>query len=133
MKPNDHVILPEIISKEPLSPAIRQGDNQWADIVRWSQYAMLEAEELGINSKNVDSVKANDQRPEVKRLLGVDETHLGKMLGLSDDWAYQIIKHIGNYGEVFARNLGEESPLKIDRGLNKLWSKGGLQYSMPMR
>lgn len=131
--PKAHIILPEIISKEPLGPVVRQGDDHWADIVRWAHYAMLEAEELGISSKNVDDARKSDKRPEAMRLLGSDNSNTGKMLQLGNDWAYQIIKLVGNYGEVFSRNLGEESQLKIDRGYNKLWNQGGLQYSMPLR
>jgi general L-amino acid transport system substrate-binding protein len=128
-KPDDHVILPEVISKEPLGPVVRHGDNQWGDIVRRSLFAMLEAEELGVDSKNYESMKTS-QNPEVKRLLGM-EAGSGKDLGLKDDWALQIIKQVGNYAESFQRNL--EGPLKIARGQNALWNKGGLQYPMPVR
>jgi general L-amino acid transport system substrate-binding protein len=131
--PTDHLILPEIISKEPLGPAVRQGDDQWSDIIRWTLYAMLQAEELGITFQNVEAAKKSDTRPEVVRLLGSDTSQMGKMLGLSDDWAYRVIKHVGNYGEIFDRNLGDSSPLKIARGYNKLWNQGGLQYAMPIR
>jgi len=129
--PDDNVILPEIISKEPLAPAVRQGDDKWFNIVRWSGYAMVQAEELGVTSKNADEMlKSNN--PEIKRLLGV-EGDFGKSLGLSNDWAYQIIKKVGNYGERFDADLGDGSPLKIKRGLNQLWTNGGLQYSPPIR
>lgn len=128
---DEHMVLPEIISKEPLGPSVRHGDNQWGDIVRWTHYAMLNAEELGVTSKNVDEMK-NSTNPEIKRLLGT-EGAFGEALGLTNDWAYRIIKLVGNYGEVFERNVGESSPLKIKRGLNQLWSKGGLQYAPPIR
>lgn len=130
-KPEDHVILPEIISKEPLGPAVRHGDNRWGDIVRWTLYAMIEAEELKISSATVDQQKANTN-PAVRRLLGL-EGDLGKNLGLKPDWALQVIKQVGSYQEVFERNLGANTPLKIARGQNALWRDGGLQYSMPFR
>ncbi len=129
--PDDNVILPEVISKEPLAPAVRQGDDQWFDVVRWSVYAMINAEELGVTSKNVDDMKKSDN-PNIRRLLGI-EADQGKSLGLSNDWAYNIIKQLGNYGDMFDRNVGEGSPLKIKRGLNALWNKGGLQYAPPIR
>jgi general L-amino acid transport system substrate-binding protein len=130
--PDDHMVLPEVISKEPLGPAVRHGDNQWGDVVRWTLYAMLEAEELGVNSQNVDDEKANSTNPNVMRLLGV-EGDMGQGLGLPADFGYQVIKQVGNYGEVFERNIGMGSPLKIERGLNALWTDGGLQYAMPVR
>ncbi len=130
--PDDFVVLPEVISKEPLGPVVRHGDNEWGDVVRWSFYAMVEAEEYGVTSKNVDELKATSTNPTIRRMLGV-EGEFGKALGLPNDWAYQIIKQIGNYGESFERNLGENTPLKIKRGLNDLWKRGGLQYSMPFR
>ena len=130
-KPEDFVILPEIISKEPLAPVVRHGDNQFADIVRWSQYAMLEAEEYGITSQNVDDMAKSDN-PAIKRILGTTPG-MGKALGVDDKWAYTIIKQVGNYGESFERNVGMGSPLKIARGLNALWSQGGLQYAEPIR
>jgi general L-amino acid transport system substrate-binding protein len=129
--PDEHIVLPQIISKEPLAPVVRQGDDKWFDIVRWTHYAMLTAEELAVTSKNVDE-KLKSENPEIKRLLGT-EGDFGKELGLSNAWAYQIIKLVGNYGEVFDRNVGERSKLKIKRGLNGLWSKGGLQYAPPIR
>jgi general L-amino acid transport system substrate-binding protein len=129
--PDDNVILPETISQEPLGPAVRQGDDQWANIVKWTHFAMLEAELYGVNQKNVDEMKKSDN-PKIKRLLG-SEGDFGKGIGLGPDWAYNIIKEVGNYGEVFARNLGPDTPLKIDRGQNELWTKGGLQYGMPVR
>jgi general L-amino acid transport system substrate-binding protein len=130
-KPEDYIILPEIISKEPLGPVVRHGDNQFADIVRWSLYAMVEAEEYGITSKNVDEMMKSDN-PTIKRILGVTPG-MGKALGLDEKWVYNIIKQVGNYGESFDRNVGMGSPLKIARGQNELWTKGGLQYAPPIR
>ena len=127
----DFIILPEIISKEPLAPAVRHGDNQFADIVRWTQYAMVEAEEYGISSKTVDEMLKSDN-PTIKRILGVTPG-MGKALGVDEKWVYNIIKQVGNYGESFERNVGSDSPLKIERGLNRLWSQGGLQYAPPIR
>lgn len=129
--PDDHIVLPEIISKEPLGPAWRHGDNQWGDVVKWAYYAMLNAEELGVTQKNVDEMMKSTN-PEIKRLLGV-EGKFGEAIGLTNDWAYRIIKHVGNYGESFERNVGQGSRLKIARGVNALWSKGGLQYAPPIR
>ena len=129
--PDAHMILPEIISKEPLGPATRQGDDQWADVVRWVFNATVAAEELGVTSSNVDSMKSSTN-PEIKRLLGVEGSQ-GEELGLSKDWAYQVIKQIGNYGEIFERNIGINTPIGIVRGLNALWTNGGLQYSPPFR
>jgi general L-amino acid transport system substrate-binding protein len=130
--PAEHVVLPEVISKEPLGPVVRHGDNKFGDVVRWSLYAMIEAEEMGLNSGNVESEKANSGDPGKRRLLGV-EGDLGQNLGLSGSWAYDIISQVGNYGESFARNLGPDTALNIERGLNALWKDGGLQYSMPAR
>jgi general L-amino acid transport system substrate-binding protein len=129
--PDDYVILPEIISKEPLGPAVRHGDNQFADIVRWAFNAMLEAEEYGITSKNVDEM-LKSENPSIKRILGVTPG-MGKALGVDEAWVVNIVKQVGNYGESFDRNVGMGSTLKIDRGLNKLWTQGGLQYSPPIR
>jgi len=129
--PEDYIILPEIISKEPLGPVVRHGDNQFADIVRWSLFAMLEAEEYGITSKNVDEMLKSDN-PAIKRILGVTPG-MGKALGVDDKWVYNIIKQVGNYGESFDRNVGMGSPLKIARGQNALWTQGGLQYAPPIR
>ena len=129
--PDDSIVLPEIISKEPLSPAVRQGDDVWENVVRWTHNAMLDAEELGVTKSNVDA-QLKSPNPEIRRLLGV-EGQFGQSLGLSNDWAYRIIKYIGNYGESYERNVGEGSPLKIARGLNALWTKGGLQYGLPVR
>jgi len=129
--PDDHVILPEIISKEPLAPAVRQGDDQWSDIVRWVVYALIAAEEKGITAKNVDQMTKSED-PDAKRLLGVTPG-MGKALGLDEKWAYNAIKSVGNYGEIFERNVGRDSPLKLDRGLNDLWTREGLLYAIPIR
>jgi general L-amino acid transport system substrate-binding protein len=129
--PNEHVVLPEIISKEPLGPSVRHGDDQWFDIVKWTHFAMVAAEELGISSKNIDEAMKSTN-PDVKRLVGT-EGNYGEQLGLTKDWAVRIIKLVGNYGEVFERNVGQGSPLKIARGQNALWTKGGLQYAPPIR
>ena len=128
---DDFIILPEIISKEPLGPVVRHGDNQFADIVRWALYAMVEAEEYGITSKNVDEMLKSDN-PTIKRILGVTPG-MGKALGVDEKWVYNIVKQVGNYGESFDRNVGAGSPLKIARGQNELWTKGGLQYAPPIR
>ncbi|HYH40089.1 MAG TPA: amino acid ABC transporter substrate-binding protein [Azospirillum sp.] len=130
-KPDDYVILPEIISKEPLAPAVRHGDSQWYDIVKWVVYATIQAEEAGITSKNVDE-HLNSKNPEIQRLLGVS-AGMGKALGVDEKWAYNVIKKVGNYSEIFERNVGMSTPLKLERGLNGLWTKGGLQYAMPVR
>jgi len=127
----DHIVLPEIISKEPLGPAVRHGDDQWFDIVKWVLFAMINAEELGITSKNIDEM-VKSANPEIKRFVGT-EGNYGEQLGLTKDWAVRIVKLVGNYGESFERNVGSGSPLKIDRGLNKLWNKGGIQYAPPIR
>jgi general L-amino acid transport system substrate-binding protein len=129
--PDDHIVLPEIISKEPLGPATRQGDAQWSDIVRWTHMAMVNAEEFGVTKANVDQMK-NSANPEIKRLLGT-EGKFGETVGLTNDWAYRIVKLVGNYGESFDKNVGTGSPLKIQRGQNALWSKGGQQYGIPIR
>ena len=130
-KPQDYAILPEIISKEPLAPAVRHGDDQWRDIVDFSVLAMINAEEMGITSKNIDSMmKSSD--PMVQRFVGAIEGN-GKALGLSEKWAYNIIKQVGNYGEVFERNVGVNTTLGIERGLNALWTNGGLMYSPPFK
>jgi general L-amino acid transport system substrate-binding protein len=129
--PDDYVILPEVISKEPLAPAVRHGDDQWYDIVNFSVLAMIEAEELGITSQNVDEMlKSAD--PKVQRFLGVSPGN-GKSLGLDEKYAYHVVKLVGNYGEVFERNVGKDTPLKMDRGLNALWTNGGLMYSPPFK
>ena len=129
--PDAHMVLPEIISKEPLGPATRHGDDQWSDIITWVLNATITAEELGVTSANVDQQKSSNN-PEVRRLLGVDGSQ-GSELGLSNDWAYQIIKQIGNYGEIFERNIGVNTPLGIARGLNALWTVGGFIYAPPSR
>ena len=131
VNPTEYVILPELISKEPLGPVVRQGDETWTSIVRWSLYAMLVAEELGVTSANVEEQKKTGS-PEVQRLLGTTG-NLGESMGLKPDWALQIVKQVGNYGEVYERNVGSGSKLGIERGLNKLWTQGGLQYAPPVR
>jgi len=130
--PEKSVVLPEIISKEPLGPVVRQGDDEWFNIVKWTLFGMVGAEEKGITSKNVDDLKANSKDPEVRRMLGV-EGNMAANLHLKKDWLYNVIKQVGNYGESFDRNVGPNTPLKIKRGLNALWTKGGLQYSPPFR
>ena len=129
--PDEHVVLPEIISKEPLGPTVRHGDNNWDDVVRWTHMAMVNAEEFGVTRANVDEMR-NSSNPEIKRLLGT-EGKFGDAMGLTNDWAYRVVKLVGNYGESFERNLGQSSPLKIQRGQNALWSKGGQQYGIPVR
>ena len=130
--PETDVVLPEVISKEPLGPAVRQGDDEWFDIVKWTLYAMIQAEEFGITAANVEQVKAESQNPDVQRFLGVIEEK-GTELGLPNDFAVQIVKQVGNYGESFDRNLGPSTQLKIARGLNALWKDGGLMYNPPFR
>ncbi|WP_170366411.1 amino acid ABC transporter substrate-binding protein [Ruegeria arenilitoris] len=130
--PGDHVLLPEIISKEPLGPLVRHGDNEWGDIVRWTLNALISAEELGVTSANIDEMAAGTENPEINRLLGSEGT-LGEMLGLDAQWAMSAIKAGGNYGEVFAKNIGEETPIGLARGLNAQWTDGGLLYSPPFR
>lgn len=129
--PAAHIILPEIVSKEPLGPIVRHGDNKWGDVIRWTFYAMIAAEEMGVTSENVDQMLTSEN-PEVRRLLGT-EGEFGAQLGLEKNWAYNIIKNIGNYGEVFERNIGKDSALQLERGLNGLWTQGGLMYSPPIR
>jgi len=131
-RPNDHMVLPEVISKEPLGPVVRHGDNQWGDIVRWTLNVLIIAEEKGVTSKNVERMRTRSKDPEIKRLLGV-EGDLGKKLGLTNDWANQIIRQVGNYGEIYERNVGPATPLKLERGLNRLWNSGGILYAPPMR
>ena len=130
-KPNENVILADVISKEPLGPAVRQGDDQWLNLVKWVNYAMLNAEELGITKANVAQAKQS-QKPAVRRLIGA-EGDIGKQLGLSPDWAYNIVKNVGNYGETLEKNVGGKSKLGIARGLNQLWTMGGIQYAPPLR
>ena len=129
--PADHMLLPELISKEPLGPAIKSGDDAWFSVVRWTTMALIAAEEFGITSENVDTMQSSPVM-DVRRLLGL-EADLGAPLGLARDWAYQIVKQVGNYAEIFGRTVGERSPLKLERGLNNLWLKGGLMYAMPVR
>ena len=131
-KPDDHVLLPEIISKEPLGPAVRQGDDQWGDIVRWVLNATIVAEEKGITKANAGSIGNTTNDPEIKRLLGT-EGNLGGMLGLDKGWAKNVIQSVGNYGEIFEKHIGAKTPIGLSRGLNQLWSKGGLQYAPPFR
>ena len=129
--PADHVVLPEVISKEPLGPMVRHGDDQWFDIVKWTLFAMITAEEMGVTQKNVDEMAKSD-KPDFKRVFGTDG-NLGEQLGLTKDWVSRIVKAVGNYGEAFDRNVGAGSKLGIARGLNALWNKGGLQYAPPIR
>jgi general L-amino acid transport system substrate-binding protein len=127
--PDDYVILPEVYGKDPMGPVVRQGDAQWRDIVNWVVYALVNAEEFGITSANVDQMKASG-KPEVARFLG-SRDDIGKALGLNKDWAYTVVKQVGNYGEIFERTLGKGSPLKLDRGINRQWKDGGLLYAPP--
>jgi len=130
--PSAHVLLDVVMSKEPLGPLTLQGDSQWSDVVAWTVYGVIAAEEKGINSTNADSF-ANTTDPEIKRMLGLDDSNLGALLGLENDWLVKVIKEVGNYGEIYDRNLGPGTPLNIDRGPNKLWTDGGLIYSPPFR
>jgi general L-amino acid transport system substrate-binding protein len=130
-KPDEHAILPDVISKEPLAPVVRQKDDDWLLIVKWTLYAMINAEELGITSKNIDEA-LKSKKPDVMRLVGTEGGY-GEQLGLTRDWAARIIRHVGNYAEVYERNVGVDSPLAIPRGLNHLWSQGGIQYAPPIR
>jgi general L-amino acid transport system substrate-binding protein len=130
--PSAHVLLDVVMSKEPLGPLTLQGDSQWSDVMAWTVYGLIAAEEKGINSTNADSF-ANTTDPEIKRMLGLDDSNLGALLGLENDWLVKVIKEVGNYGEIYDRNLGPGTPLNIDRGPNKLWTDGGLIYSPPFR
>ena len=130
--PDDHLVLPELISKEPLGPVVRRGDDEFFAIAKWVVFALLEAEEYGITQANVDQMKADSKDPVVQRILGTSED-TGKLLGLDKDWAYRAIKATGNYGEIFERNVGPKSALKLPRGANNLWNKGGLMYAPPVR
>jgi general L-amino acid transport system substrate-binding protein len=130
--PENHIILPEIISKEPLGPVVRHGDNQWADIVRWTLYALVAAEEYGVTSANIEELAKGTTNPEINRMLGT-EGEQGVMLGLDKDWAKRAIQAGGNYGEIFAAHIGESTPVGLARGLNALWTQGGLQYAPPFR
>ena len=130
--PEDHVILPELISKEPLGPSVRRGDDEYFTMVKWIVFALIEAEEYGITQSNVDGMRASSTDPVVQRILGTSED-TGKLLGLDKDWAYRAIKSVGNYGEIFERNVGPSSALKLPRGANNLWNKGGFMYAPPVR
>jgi general L-amino acid transport system substrate-binding protein len=130
-KPDEHVILPDIISKEPLAPAVRQGDDPWLKIVKWTLFAMINAEELGVTSTTIDEAMKS-AKPAVRRFVGTEGTH-GEQIGLTKDWAARIIRLVGNYGEVFERNVGVDSKLGIPRGINNLWDRGGIQYAPPIR
>ncbi len=130
--PDDFLILPEVISKEPLGPSVRRGDMEWFEIARWVLYAMIEAEEYGVTQANVDDLRKNSNNPNVQRLVGTGED-MGALLGLDKDWSYRIVKQVGNYGESFEKNLGPNSPLALPRGVNEQWTKGGLLYAPPIR
>src|SRR5262250_1226494 len=130
--PDDYVILPELISKEPLGPAVHRGDEEWFAIAKWTLFAMIEAEELGISSQNIDSLKASSTDPAIKRFVGTGDD-LGKFMGLDKEWSYRIVKQVGNYGESFDRNVGADSKVKLPRGQMNLWTKGGLMMSPPLR
>ena len=130
--PENHVILPEIISKEPLGPAVRHGDSEWGDVIRWTMNALVAAEEFGITSANIDELATSSQNPEVQRLLGSSD-NLGAMIGLDVEWAKNAIKASGNYGEIFAATIGESTPIGLARGLNAQWTQGGLLYTPPFR
>jgi general L-amino acid transport system substrate-binding protein len=130
--PSAHVIVEEVMSKEPLGPVVRHGDDQWYDIVQWVVFATFQAEEFGITSANVDEIRGSTANPGIKQLLGL-EGDMGLKLGLTNDWAYNVIKLVGNYGEIYNRNLGPDTPTYIPRGLNSLWTDGGLMYSPPVR
>jgi general L-amino acid transport system substrate-binding protein len=132
-KPDDHVILPELISKEPLGPSVRRGDDEFFGITKWVMYALIEAEELGITQANVDQMKRESKNPAVMRLLGGGTEDTGKVLGLDKDWAYRAIKAVGNFGEQFERHVGPNTPIGLPRGVNNLWTNGGLMYAMPVR
>jgi general L-amino acid transport system substrate-binding protein len=130
-KPGEHVIMADVISKEPLAPVVRQKDDDWLLLVKWTLFAMINAEELGINSKNIDEAMKS-KKPDVMRFTG-NEGEYGEQIGLTSDWAVRIIKHVGNYGEVYERNVGSGSKLGIPRGLNQLWNAGGILYAPPIR
>ena len=130
--PDNHIILPEIISKEPLGPALRHGDNNWGDIVRWVLYALISGEEYGVTSANIEELSKSSTNPDVQRMLGATDDY-GAMLGLDKEWAKRAIAASGNYGEIFAANIGEQTPIGLARGLNALWTQGGLMYAMPFR
>jgi general L-amino acid transport system substrate-binding protein len=127
----DHVILSEVVSKEPLGPVVRQGDDAWFKVIRWTLYALIDAEELGVDSANADGALTS-LNPEVRRFLGSEDNY-GEKLGLGKEWAFHIVKKVGNYSQIYDRNVGKDSPLKIERGLNRLWNKGGILYAPPIR
>jgi general L-amino acid transport system substrate-binding protein len=129
--PDSHIILPEVISKEPLGPAVRQGDDQWFNLVKWTLYSLINAEELGVKSATIDDA-AKSSNPNIRRLLGT-EGEFGTQLGLANDWAARAVRAVGNYGEIYERNVGTQSKLSIPRGLNALWTQGGIQYAPPVR
>ena len=131
--PKEHMILPELISKEPLGPMVRRGDDEWFSIVKWVIYGTMEAEEYGVTQGNADSMKASSTDPVVQRLLGGGNEDTGKLLGLDKDWMFRVVKAVGNYGESFERNVGPKTPLNLPRGVNNLWNKGGLMYAYPIR
>jgi general L-amino acid transport system substrate-binding protein len=129
--PDSHIILPEVISKEPLGPAVRQGDDQWLNLIKWTLYSLINAEELGVKSKTIDdAIKSSN--PNIRRLVGT-EGEFGEQLGLTKDWAARAVRAVGNYGEIYERNVGTQSKLSIPRGLNSLWTQGGIQYAPPIR
>ncbi len=130
--PDEHMILPAVISKEPLGPAVRHGDDQWFEIVKWTLFALINAEELGVTAANAQKLRRESKTPAIRRLLGVDG-EIGRKLGLDPEWAFRAIREVGNYDEMFERNLGGESSLKIDRGINALWTRGGILYAPPIR
>jgi len=132
-KPADYAILPELISKEPLGPSVRRGDDEFFTINKWVLYALLDAEEQGITQANVDQMKKDSKNPVVMRLLGSGTEDTGKLLGLDKDWAYRVIKTVGNYGEIFERHVGEKTAIGLPRGLNNLWTNGGIHYAPPIR
>ena len=129
--PGEHVILPELVAKEPLGPIVRQGDERWFSVVRWTLEALIAAEELGITSQNIDSLR-NSPNTDIRRFQG-EEADLGRPLGLARDWSYRLVKQVGNYGELFDRNVGARSPLALERGVNNLWTRGGLMSAAPLR
>ncbi|MBU2534305.1 MAG: amino acid ABC transporter substrate-binding protein [Alphaproteobacteria bacterium] len=130
--PDDHVILDGVFSKEPLAIGVRQGDDQWYDIIKWVTYATINGEEMGVTQKNVDEMRQSSNDPDIQRMIGKD-AKIGVKLGLDDDWAYRVIKQVGNYGEIYDRHFGKDSPLDLPRGINKLWTQGGLMYGYPIK
>jgi general L-amino acid transport system substrate-binding protein len=130
-EPDSHIILPEVISKEPLGPVVRQGDDSWFNLVKWTLYALINAEEVGVKSTTIDDA-AKSSNPDIRRLLGRDG-NFGEAVGLTNDWAARAVRAVGNYGEIYERNVGVQSKLSIPRGLNALWTSGGIQYAPPIR